>query len=46
MAKIRDRIGEGQYALLWSAAFSVSNERRIDVPFSLAASVARNSKDS
>ena len=44
--KIRAKIGEGQYALLWSAAFSVSNERRIDVPFSLAASVNRNSKDS
>lgn len=46
MLKIRGRIGEGQYALLWSAAFSVSNDRRVDVPFSLAASVALKTKDS
>lgn len=37
---IRERIGEGQFAALWEAAYSASNDRRVSVPFSLAASAA------
>jgi hypothetical protein len=45
-AKIRAKIGEGQFGSMWAAAWGISNDRRPDVPFSLAASVALNSKDS
>lgn len=38
--QIRERIGEGQFAALWEAAYSASNDRRVSVPFSLAASAA------
>lgn len=39
-AQIRERIGEGQFAALWEAAYSTANDRRVSVPFSLAASAA------
>lgn len=37
---IRQRIGEGQYAALWHAAWSVANDQAVSIPFSLAASAA------
>lgn len=37
---IRAKIGEGQYAALWDAAYSAANDKRVSVPFSLAASAA------
>lgn len=43
---IRARIGEGQYAALWNTAWSVSNDRSVSVPFSLAASELLSRPDS
>lgn len=43
---IRARIGEGQYAALWQAAWSVSNDQAVSVPFSLAASAALSRRGS
>ena len=37
---IRERIGEGQFGALWDTAFSAANDKRVSVPFSLAASAA------
>lgn len=44
--KIRDNIGEGQFSLLWDAAFGVTNEKRVSVPFSLTASAVLSRLDS
>lgn len=44
--KIRDRIGDGQFAALMEAAGSASYDRQVSVPFSLAASALLTSKDS
>jgi hypothetical protein len=43
---IRAKIGEGQFNSLWAAAFGVSNDRHIDVPLSLAASVILSNRES
>lgn len=44
--QLREHIGEGQFVALWEAAFSATNQKRVSVPFSLAASLARDSEDS
>lgn len=44
--QIQDRIGDGQFVGLWEAAFTASNEKRVSVPFSLAASMMRDEQDS
>lgn len=43
---IRDRIGEGQFALLWDAAFTATNEKQVSVPFSLSASALLSRQNS
>ena len=35
-ARLRAKIGEGQFAILWDAAWDVSNGKGVDIPFSLA----------
>jgi len=44
--KLRDHIGEGQFALLWDAAFAATNDKRVSVPFSLSASAVLSRQDS
>lgn len=34
--KLRARIGEGQFVLIWNAAYGVTNTKQVQVPFSLA----------
>lgn len=43
--QLQGAIGAGQFALLWDAAFAATNQKRVSVPFSLAASLV-NSEDS
>lgn len=43
---VRDHIGEGQFATLWEAAWSATNDKRVSVPFSQAALVTLNTEDS
>lgn len=43
---LRERIGEGQYAALWDALWRASTELSVDVPFSLAHSVAASTPGS
>jgi hypothetical protein len=43
---VRSKIGEAQFLSLWATAFSASNDRRVDVPFSPAASAARKNAGS
>jgi hypothetical protein len=45
-SSVREKIGEGQFNSLWQAAWSVSNDRRVDVPLSPAASVILSSRGS
>ena len=44
--QMRPRLGEGQYASLWDTAWTVSNAKHVDVPFSLAASGILSTQDS
>lgn len=41
--EVRDRIGEGQFASLWDAAWGASNDKRVSVPFWPGVSAVANS---
>jgi hypothetical protein len=44
--RIRDKIGEGQFALLWETAFAATNDKKVSVPFSLSASAILSRQNS
>lgn len=43
---LRERIGDGQFAGLWEAAFLATNQKDVKVPFSVAASIASQDSSS
>jgi hypothetical protein len=44
--RVRAAIGDGQYVALWDACQAVTNDKKITVPFSPAASAVLATRDS